>query len=678
MDDAPDKPRQFKELIDHGRPQEALVFFLSRIQSKSWQQLSTSELSMLDLLCQHVLDHLLESHTLWLVKHPDRLRRMLQLLTEALKVKYRPAATVDQIAWLRCLLAINQALAGHIQTVHRELCLAADGARIGSVPGPNGIFQERVKSIELTERTGTEFLKEFFASYMEFLKRAGQYELANYLDSRMGKLLSHIARDESRPGVVQALFYDKISSTGYCGFVHVSVQRLSNDDAKGPIQYARENQHVIDPAMRQAAGYARDAVDCYLKRTGYPDGLDERIVRWEIATLEGEPVKLRQRFQGGSVALPLAVAIISQYLARPVANDTAFTGALTEATVAVGYIQPVDGVPEKIRHAVGTGARLVYVPEANAKRLGSEPSLLNLAKEHDARIIPADSLEAVCSWLFPPEGSGKLADTLKDTLANAIWVLNPLESKTKQASTKDCHERYRFHVITCSILTAALVFLEGWKLYYAFAPSYPALAAWTRIGISTIVVFAGMIVCFCLPGACLLHRRAWSLYASAAVVMLALLAGTILIGGMMPDFVKISNIAPPVAGLLKDMFVIWIFAWAIAANTFHVVAALEDLVSRRQFVTAQSCLRWDSPLETRMRIHCIYFPWKWGAVCIAVVAAFLLVLDLNYYSTIDTVTGAGYWEITLGLSRDILFIGVIAEVMVFYKTALAGIRKALS
>ncbi len=677
MNETVDKLKQFKELTSQGRLQEAFVFFLDHTRNKYWQQFSTSELSMLDLLCQHVIGHLLESHTLWLVNLPDGVRQVLGLLNEALKVHYRPASTIDQIAWLRCLLAINQALAGCIEAVHLELCLAGGGSRAGPVPEPNGMFHERVKNIELTEKTSTEFLKEFFTSYMEFLQRAGQYELANYLESRLGKLLRHIARDESRPGVVQVLFYDKGTSAGYSGFVHISMERLSGNQKQKSIQYTTENRALIDSAMKQAAKYAGDAVDHYLRRAGYPDGLDERIVRWEIATVEGEHVELQQKFQGGSVGLSLAVAIISQYLGRPVANDIAFTGAFTDASAAEGSIQPVDGVPEKSRYAVNSGTRIVYVPEANAQQLSSDPSLSKLALEHNARIIPVGRLDALASLLFPPEGSGKLTDLVKDVLTNAIRILNPVSARAKDTPARPCHERYRFHAIACSILTASLVFLEGWKLYCAFAPTYPAPGAWTRIGISTALVFVAMMLCFSLPIACLLHRKAWSLYTSASLVMLALSIGTILIGRMMPDFVQIDNIAPPVAGFLKDIFVIWLFAWVIAANTFHVATALEDLVTRRQFVTARSCLRWDSPLETRMRIHCIYFPWKWGAVCIAVVAAFLIVLDLHYYSTINTSNSTGNWEITLGLSRDIIFIGAIAEVMVFYKIAIARIRKAL-
>ena len=110
----------------------------------------------------------------------------------------------------------------------------------------------------------------------------------------------------------------------------------------------------------------------------------------------------------------------------------------------------------------------------------------------------------------------------------------------------------------------------------------------------------------------------------------------------------------------------------------HLSAALEELVSKRQFVTTRSCLRWDSPLETRMPLRCVHFPWHYGVICIAAAAGYLLKLELNYYATIDTSTSSGYWETFLGLGRDMLFIAALGEVMVFYKAAVAHIRRSLN
>jgi len=98
MNDSADKLKEFSDLIEEHRPREAFVLFLKHVEDKSWRELKKPALAMLDTLCQHALPELREHYTLWMANHPDRLRRMLELLTEALAVNYRRAATVDQIA----------------------------------------------------------------------------------------------------------------------------------------------------------------------------------------------------------------------------------------------------------------------------------------------------------------------------------------------------------------------------------------------------------------------------------------------------------------------------------------------------------------------------------------------------------------------------------------------------
>lgn len=677
-----DKLKEFSKLIDEHRHSEAFVLFLEQVQNKSWSELSTPELTMLDMLCQGVIPGLLEQHTLWMVKHPDRLHRMLILLTDALTVNYRCAATIDYIAWFRCLLAISEAMAGRLDRVHEELCLAHSGQKVDSIPKPNGTFRQQIQSIELTEKTTIGFLNQFFTSYMEFLRRVGQYELSNQLENRIERLICNIARDEQRPGVVQALFYDKDRAIGDCGFIHVSIERRprgSDEIASSEtIQYAGKKED-IDADMQQAASYAFQAADLYLKRADYPDGLTERLVRWEITNIQGDTLKLGRRFEGGSAALPLAVAIISEYLARPVSNDIAFTGAFTEASIAEGRILPVDGVPEKVKQAVLSENKLIYVPGINIAELTEKPALQNLIREYNSRIVSAETLDQVCKELFPPEGSGRLQDMVKDTAANFIRILIPLGRGKIRALHKNAHERHYTHLMVCSILTAALIFLEGSRLYMAFAPTYPSVATWARITVSTVLVISGMFVSFALPAACLRHRNGWSWYAGIAVLAVCFGAGLFLLGAMLPDFTNISSIynAPPVAGLVKDVFIMWLFAWALAINTFNAVAALEDLVARRQFVTARTCFRWKSSLESHMPLRCIHFRWIWGLACCGIIIAFLLVMDLNYYAFLNSGTTAAYWETLLGIVRDVLFIAAVIEVMVFYNVSVSPIRKAL-
>jgi hypothetical protein len=127
------------------------------------------------------------------------------------------------------------------------------------------------------------------------------------------------------------------------------------------------------------------------------------------------------------------------------------------------------------------------------------------------------------------------------------------------------------------------------------------------------------------------------------------------------------------------MLVIWLFGWALAGNTFYVAAALEDLLDRRQFVTARKCMSWNSWLEGRMPLVCVYFSWEWGIVLLGVVGLALVAWEMVVFTYVfETGADNSTWLIVLGTLRQCLLIGAIAEVMVFYKMALAGIRKALA
>jgi hypothetical protein len=183
-----------------------------------------------------------------------------------------------------------------------------------------------------------------------------------------------------------------------------------------------------------------------------------------------------------------------------------------------------------------------------------------------------------------------------------------------------------------------------------------------------------------LADACLRHRKSWSWFAGIGLLTTCFGGVTLLLWPILPDETDVSRVytVVPVAGMLKDLFVIWLFAWAIAGNTYSVVAAIEHLVERRQFVTTRKCLRWDSPLEARMPIRCVYFPWEWGALGIGVVTVILIILDLSFLGSLRSGTDAVFWYILAAHVRDLLFIIAIAEVFIFYKAAVAEARKAFS
>jgi hypothetical protein len=313
-DDNVDKVKEFRDLIDRQRPREAFALFLDVVDDKDW--LEGRDLAMLDVVCNSTLFELQKQHTLWMANNPGLLRRMLKVLTEALAADYLRPTTADHIAWLRCLLAISEAMNGRLDNVHEELCLAHGQEEPSSVPKPNGILHEKIKSIENSDASNTVFLRQFFDAYMGFLGRVGRFEFANFIEGRLSKLLSLVARDEQRPGVVQALLYDQ--DQGYSRFVHVTAKYCASTDQESTsalgITYSGRPQDKIDTLMQEASLHAHVAADAYLKRIGYPDGLTDRLVRWELTTLRGDISAPAQKYEGGSIALPLSVAIVSEYL----------------------------------------------------------------------------------------------------------------------------------------------------------------------------------------------------------------------------------------------------------------------------------------------------------------------------------------------------------------------------
>jgi len=670
-------------LLEAERPREAFTLFVEQTEGKDCEALDSSELRALGLVCQRLLPQLLEHHTSWMVNHPAMLRRMLVLLRGAVDARFQAPLALDQIAWFRCLLAISEAMAGRPERVHEELCLARGRPPSGPVPPPNGTFEEQTRDLEFSEGAATAFLRPFFAAYVAFLRRVGRHELANHIEGRVGRLLGLMARDETRPGVVQALFYAR-GRGGHARFVHVSLTYEPRSDAEATpreeIVYAREAIDRIDTSMKEAASWARAAADACLRRAAYPDGLLERQVLWEIATLRGDAVDLPREYEGGSLALPLAVAIVSEYLARPVPNDVAFTGTFAATEAAEGRVLPVDGIPEKVEHAVKSGCRVVYVPSANAPEIDEHPALGNLVAEHDARVKPVERVDEVCEDLFPPEGSGHPRDVLKDTASGALEMLGVGRRADESQGEPPAHCRHRGHAIAASVLLACLVFLEGWMVYKAFAPQCRPFEAWARIVAAAGLALGAMWVVHALPGATLRHRKRWSWFAGIGLLTAALVLWELLLGTMLPATTAVSHTynAPPAAGLLKDLFLIWLFAWALPGNVFNVVAALEHLVDRRQFVTARDCLRWNAALEQRMPIRSFYFPWKYGAIGMGLMAALLMGWELQYYGSLESSAPEAYWLTFLGLGRDLLFIAAIAESMIFYKVGVSGVRRVLA
>ncbi len=679
MQNIPSESPPFDILIATDRPHDAFALFLEEIDKKDFAALLTHELEMFQHLCLKTVPQLCRDYTLWLARHRDHMRRMLSLLNDALKAGFLEPAATANIASLRCLLAIVKAMDGALEAVHKELCLAG-GALTIPLPKPDKEFREQLQRIQWTESTSIDLLKAFFDSYMDFVRTAGQPQLANNLHANIRRLLEAIERDEHRCGIVRALFHDKIAQDGLAAYVHVRLKRLSDSTGNGHhgdvITYVGSKQDHISCEMEEAAQATRQVVDCYLKRHDLYDGLDAYRVLWEIGSVDGDQLVMGRKLEGASIALPLAIAIVSAYLERPVPNDTAFTGAFSPVGLADGELRPVDGIDRKLRYAAKNGCKVACIPAANTVHLDNRPVLQSLLQNHNTTVVGAESLDNVCEQIFPPIGSGRMRDIMRDTLLVTADVLRLRHHVDTWDGNQAIGRRHRKYILGVSAATAVLIMLETMRLYKAFAPDYPAAWAWLRIGGSASTAFVVVLGSCAMALATLRHTKRWGWFGIMLSSLLWYAATVAITASMLPRRTEISHMfnSPPLAGLLKDLLVVWFFAAVFAGDVLCVVAALEHLLDRRQFITARQCLRWASQLEARMPIWSVYFSWEKGLVGMAIAVVILLASLLYYLYKLNYQEAGAFAEAVLVIVQAAVFLIAITLILAFYKSALAEIR----
>ena len=86
----------------------------------------------------------------------------------------------------------------------------------------------------------------------------------------------------------------------------------------------------------------------------------------------------------------------------------------------------------------------------------------------------------------------------------------------------------------------------------------------------------------------------------------------------------------------------------------------------------------EHPLEGRLPVRAVPFPWNWGMLAFLVVGVFLFILELVYYACLRPGGAGTNWAISLGLGRDMVLIAATAEAMIFYRVAQAQIHAALA
>ncbi len=666
--------RQFNKLFDHNQFRQLFVLFLNTVKGKSFLEMDLDELVMLDKLCSEALWELFNGHTLWMVNHPGLLRRMIEILESAIKAEYRSANTLSQIVQLRCLLALHAAMTDQFDRIYEELHLADNRRLPENIPVPDRQFCREIQKLKLTEQSISVFLECFFKLYEKFLTRNGHDKLSKDIFEYINDFIILIAKKKNRPGVVRAMFYDANKrEQGTSHFIVASLKEHFNSKDGSKICIL----HDVENSLLRAVKYAHAAANAYLKQIKLFDGLKRREIQIEIVTRYGDSVDLSKTYSGESIALPIAIAIISIYLSKYVASDIAFTGAISYKGAKRGNILPVDGICTKVKHAILSGSREIYVPDVNKKELLNDAELQELIVKCDITIVPVKTLEQACERLFPVEGNGKLKDIIKDVINNCIDVLHAHNSVMPEAA-KPVHESYRPYILLHSVIVAAIIFTEGWMLYKCFAPSYPASHAWSRIIASSGIMFIGMYVNFTLPAAFLRHGKASSWITSIVVMLICCTIIGLLLAPMIPNVYIVSNKynISPLVGMMKDLLIVWLLIGTVSTNTFNVVAAFKHLIRNRQIITARACLKNKFYRKARMPIYCVCLSWIQLVTVILILGGILLLLDLNYYNSLLPNLQTSRLSI-FGMMRDMVMILVIIISILFYKISMDDIHAAI-
>ena len=140
---------------------------------------------------------------------------------------------------------------------------------------------------------------------------------------------------------------------------------------------------TVQELLQTTARTAVDVAHGYLVGQGYHEGLSGRIVEWQIVLPTGKVEEQSVHYDGESLALPLAIAIVSAYIGEPIPADTALTGAFDLLSGQKGLLFGVGGIPQKVNAALDAGIKRIYIPEINRNDL-------DLATEKEAERVYAE------------------------------------------------------------------------------------------------------------------------------------------------------------------------------------------------------------------------------------------------------------------------------------------------
>ncbi len=653
---------QIRTCLSNRQTTEATILICGALGGKSINDYDADEEEALSLFFSNIINDLLNHHITWLQTNPNILSLILDLVEHARELKFDPAKCSHYVFRIHCIQAYYYANHANWEQAKVQLTQAVNA------DDPSQIMENGGSN--LPQSLLIEYLMEnlWIASQKEKIDpKAREDILALY--SELKDIVSCVTREETRSGVVRIILVDMNHKKAVIRLLFVGIEE--SEEQHPQIRYLPASNEKLAEQPKSAQPLAMKAANHYLKTNDYPDGLDGKRIVWQILTAHDLPPQDTKDYEGDSLGLALCTAIVSEYLKQIIPSDITFTGAFHIDSIDDGRISPVNFIPIKIKDAIKAGMRVIYLPEANKQQL--DVATLKIAEEKHYELKYVRNIQDVFNELFVKSVPPGIAPFLKDMAGTLKEFIYP--RKTEETHPREVAPSHRVHIWLSTLMMSSLFVMDWFMLTASFTP-----ISFLRITLGWLLIVASLLLSYALPYQLIRRKRTDSWYAS---IYLTLIAVTLCILLVIPDVPwKITDISegydwPPIFALCKDYFIFWIFVWVFGTNVFNVHVAYQSLLAKRQFKTLRQCLRWDSALEGNMPIVCFPFPTAWGLLAMAIVAIFLLYLEVEYYLSFREEFEHSVYISTMGISRDLLFIMVAGEVMIFYKKIVAETKRRL-
>lgn len=102
------------------------------------------------------------------------------------------------------------------------------------------------------------------------------------------------------------------------------------------------------------------------------------------------------------------------------------------------------------------------------------------------------------------------------------------------------------------------------------------------------------------------------------------------------------------------------------------------LVRRFQVITVQNCLRRSNLIDTEVPVKLLGISYHWALIGALAAGTLLMTFEMITYWSLREGLEAAKWYIVLGILRDIVFMLVAVEVLLWYRNSITAVSRKVS